>query len=120
MQRDLPATHESLKQGHCVPCEGGTAPLTETEENNYHDAAPQWEIHRDGVHTITRTFECKDFKEAVSLLNKIADTAEQEQHHPNINLHDYKKVTVELFTHAINGLSTNDFIMAVKINELTP
>ncbi len=115
MQRDLPA--DSLKQGHCVPCEGGTAPLTETEENNYHDATPQWELSREGVHKIIRSFEFKDFKEAIAFVNKIADLAELEQHHPNINLHDYKKVSVELYTHAINGLSTNDFIMAVKIDE---
>lgn len=118
MQRDLPSTHDSLKQGHCVPCEGGTAPLTEAEENNYHDATPEWQIHREGTHKITRDFAFKNFKEAVAFINKIADIAESEGHHPNINLHDYKKVTIELSTHAIGGLSTNDFILAVKINEL--
>lgn len=118
MQRDLPATHESLLKGHCVPCEGETEPLTEAEENNYHDAISKWEINRDAVHRLIREFEFQNFKEAITFINKVADIAETEGHHPNIHLHDYKKLTIELYTHAINGLSTNDFILAVKINEL--
>lgn len=118
MQRDIAPTPDALKKGHCVPCEGGVDPLTETEENNYHDGTPLWQINRDGVHKITREFEFKNFRQAVSFINKIAEVSNTEGHHPNLNLHDYKKVTVELFTHAINGLSTNDFILAVKIDEL--
>lgn len=120
MQRDLPATTDALKQGHCVPCEGGTSPLTETEENNYHDATSQWTINREGVHTLTREFVFKDFKEVIGFINKVADIAEAEGHHPNLYLHDYKKLTIELHTHAIGGLSTNDFILATKIDALEP
>lgn len=118
MQRDLPATPDALKKGHCVPCEGGASPLSLIEENNYHDATPGWEVNRDGVHKLTREFILHDFEETISLVNKIAKIANEEGHHPNLYLHDYKKLTVDLYTHAIGGLSTNDFILAAKINEL--
>ena len=118
MQKDLPATNVALKQGHCVPCEGGATPLTEIEENNYHDATPNWEIARAGVHQLVREFVFKDFKETIAFINKIAEIANAEDHHPNLYLHDYKKLKVELYTHAIGGLSTNDFIVAAKINEI--
>ena len=119
MQRDLPPTPDALKRGHCVPCEGGVDPLTQEEENNYHDATPLWLINREETHKLTREFEFKNFGDAVTFINKIAQIAESEGHHPNLNLHDYKKLTVELFTHAISGLSTNDFILATKIDNLT-
>jgi len=118
MQRNLPATNDSLQQGHCVPCEGGTTPLSIEDETNYLDATRGWQILREGPHTLWRDFECKNFTEAIELTNKIAAIAESEQHHPNIYIHDYKKVKVELSTHAIGGLSTNDFILAAKINSI--
>jgi len=67
---------------------------------------------------IKKTFVFKDFLEAVEFVNKIADIAEAEGHHPDICIHSYKKVDVELTTHAIGGLSENDFILAAKIGEL--
>lgn len=107
-----------LTQQHCVPCEGGTAPLTETEETNYLTAVPNWKIVRTGVHKIQREITLKNFIAAVELINHIAKIAESEGHHPNLHLHDFKKLRVVLYTHAIGGLSTNDFIMAAKIDEL--
>lgn len=118
MQRDLSPHKEALQKGHCVPCEGGVAPLTDTEENNYHDATPSWVIQKEGMHKLTKEFEFKNFLESVEFINKVAKIAESEGHHPNLCVHDYKKVTVELYTHAIGGLSTNDFILAVKIDEI--
>ena len=67
---------------------------------------------------IWKEFEFKNFVRAVDFINRIADVAELEDHHPDLLLHDYKHVRVELFTHAINGLSRNDFILAAKINEI--
>lgn len=119
MQRNLPATKDALKKGHCVPCEGGTSPLTETEENNYHDATPSWVINRESTHKLTKEFTFNNFLEAIDFVNKVAKIAESEGHHPNLYLHDYKKLTIDLYTHAIGGLSTNDFILATKIDELT-
>lgn len=65
---------------------------------------------------IVREFRFKNFVQAVDFINRIADVAEYEDHHPNIFLHDYNYVRVELTTHAIKGLSRNDFIVAAKIN----
>lgn len=118
MQKDLPATPEALKKGHCVPCEGGTSPLTEQEENMYRDATPHWEIKREGTHQLVREFTFKNFKEVIAFVNKVADTANAEDHHPNLYIHDYKHLEIKLHTHAIGGLSTNDFILATKIDDL--
>jgi len=74
-----------------------------------------WILVRDGTHKITKQFKFEDFKKAMEFVNKIADLAESEGHHPNIKL-AYNKVSLELFTHAVGGLSENDFIMASKIN----
>ena len=65
---------------------------------------------------IWREFKFKNFVKAIDFINRIADVAEYEDHHPDLLLHDYNYVRVELMTHAINGLSRNDFIVAAKIN----
>ena len=66
---------------------------------------------------ISKTFKFADFKEAMKFVNKVADLAENEGHHPDINI-SYNKVEIILWTHAIGGLSTNDFIVAAKIDQL--
>jgi 4a-hydroxytetrahydrobiopterin dehydratase len=107
---------QSLSHKHCVPCEGGTKPLTREEFNVYLPQVEQWEIIEEK--SIKREFILKNFKDAVGFIGKIAEIAESEGHHPDLFLHDYKKLTVTLSTHAIGGLSVNDFVMAVKIDEL--
>lgn len=94
------------------------APLTHQEEELYHSSVPEWQINRSGIHQIQREFTLKDFREALSFVNQIGEIAEQEGHHPNIELFDYKKVRIKLYTHAIGGLSMNDFILAAKIDSL--
>ncbi len=114
MQKDDLRTH------HCVPCEGGTDALNETQENDYFSATPSWELDRKTIpHKLHKTFKFKNFVEAMAFVNKVADLAEAEGHHPDVYIF-YNKVNLELHTHAINGLSENDFIMAVKIDELNP
>ncbi|HEX7017985.1 MAG TPA: 4a-hydroxytetrahydrobiopterin dehydratase [Patescibacteria group bacterium] len=108
----------SLLDKHCVPCEGGTDPLTEQRENELHSAVPEWHLNREGIHQISREFTLKNFKGALEFITQVGEIAEAEGHHPDLNLHNYKKVTVTLTTHAINGLSENDFIMAAKIDQL--
>lgn len=76
-----------------------------------------WILVRDGTHKITRQFKFKDFKQALIFVNKVADLANSEDHHPDIKI-VYNKVQLDLFTHAVGGLSENDFIMAAKINKL--
>lgn len=106
-----------LTKKHCVPCEGGTPPLADEKENELIKQTPGWILLRDGTHKITRGFKFGDFKKAMEFVNKIADLAESEGHHPDIKI-VYSKVQLDLFTHAVRGLSENDFIMAAKINAL--
>lgn len=107
-----------LQKGHCVPCEGGTAPLTNAQEDMYLSAVPDWKLDRSGVHQLKREFTVKNFKAVLELVNKIGHIAEAEGHHPNLYLYEFKHVRVELYTHAIGGLSENDFILAAKIDQL--
>ena len=75
----------------------------------------KWEKNPD---KITKEFKFKDFEEALSFTNAVGEIAEKEGHHPNIYIHSYNKVKIELWTHKIGGLHENDFILAAKIEEL--
>lgn len=116
-QSDISPDH--LTQGKCAPCEGGVDPLTPEERAPYLTAVPEWhEEEIGGASTIVREYTRKNFSDAVQFIQKIADIANSEGHHPDIHLTDYKKLRVELTTHAIGGLSINDFILASKIDRL--
>ena len=103
-----------LTQKKCIPCEGGMPPLNEGEIEKLLKHVNRWNVE-DG--RLTKQFNFKDFREAMGFVNKIAEVAESEGHHPDIMIH-YSQVNIELWTHAINGLSENDFIIAAKIDEL--
>ncbi len=107
-----------LTKQHCVPCEGGMDPLTNQREDELHTAVPEWTVSREGTHQVSRELTFKNFKETLAFVNKVGDLAESEGHHPNLYIYSFKKLRVELYTHAIGGLSENDFIMAAKINEM--
>lgn len=77
---------------------------------------PGWESRNEDA--IIRTYKRNNFAEALRFVNEIGKIAEAENHHPDITIHDYKLVTVTLSTHSIGGVSTNDVIMAAKINTL--
>jgi 4a-hydroxytetrahydrobiopterin dehydratase len=106
-----------LLRQHCVPCEGGTAPLSRAEAEGYMDAAGGWKLAGGDPAKIRRSLKFKDFVKAMAFVNSVAVLAEAEGHHPDIYI-SWNRVRLELVTHAIGGLSMNDFIMAVKINEL--
>ena len=106
-----------LAQKQCVPCRGGTPPLPADKVKEYLAAVPQWTISADGKR-ISRTFTLKDFVEAMKFVNKVADVAEAQGHHPDIHIH-WNKVELDLWTHAIGGLHENDFVMAAKLDDLT-
>lgn len=111
-------TQSDLTQRKCVPCEGGTAPLTLAEEDVLATAVTDWTVNRSQkAHVLQRNFTLKNFSSVIALVNKIAEIAEQEGHHPDLRIHDYKQLEVTLTTHAIQGLSENDFILAAKIDE---
>lgn len=104
----------NLVEKKCLPCEGGTPPLGEPEINTLSKEVPSWSL-REGH--LFRSFRFRNFKEAINFVNSLAELAESEGHHPEICIH-YNKVEVELWTHAIKGLSENDFIMAAKIDNI--
>ncbi len=104
----------NLSSKHCIPCEGGVDPFTPDVVHTYLLDTSGWEADRENK-KISRTFKFKNFSEAMSFVNKVADLAESEGHHPDIRI-SYNKVSVDLTTHAIKGLSENDFIIASKIN----
>lgn len=100
----------------CVSCRPGMPTLTRAEIDTFMPQTPEWALSDDGK-WIRRDFKFKNFMEALNFLNKVAGVAETEGHHP-----DYRggwgHLTLELTTHAIQGLSKNDFILAAKINAL--
>ena len=107
-----------LSQKKCVPCEGGTPPMAIEEAKELLRQINQWQLLQiNGTDTIEKKFKFKDFAEAMEFVNKVADLAESESHHPDITI-NWNKVTLQLSTHAIKGLSENDFIMAAKIDRL--
>lgn len=99
----------------CIPCEGGVEPLTEDEVGEYLAQVSGWSANDDATQ-IFKEFKFKNYVEAVVFITDIAHVAEEEDHHPDILLHSYKFVKVMLKTHAIGGLSENDFILAAKID----
>ena len=104
-----------LKEQKCVACEGGMPPLTREEVAILMQQTPGWEISADAK-SISRTYEFEGFQEALAFVNRVGEIAEAEGHHPDIHLTDYKRVRIDLTTHAIGGLSNNDLIMAAKID----
>ena len=91
-------------------------PLTIPEAQKLLEEIPSWTLS-PGVKSISKSFKFKDFAEALLFTNKVGAIAEQEGHHPDIGLH-WGKVDIELTTHAIGGLSVNDFILAAKVEKL--
>ena len=110
-------TTETLRSKKCVPCEGGVPKITPSDAAVYLGSVPDWTIDELGK-AISRKLKTTNFIGAMALLQKVADLAEQEQHHPDLHLTGYRHVRIELTTHAIGGLSENDFIVAAKIDRL--
>lgn len=107
---------DKLSSGKCVPCEGGVEPLMgeklEQYKHQLDSECSNWEL-TDPKH-LQKTFKFPDFKTALEFVNKVGAIAEEEGHHPNIEF-GWGFVRVMLWTHAINGLSENDFILAAKL-----
>lgn len=108
-------TTSQLNERRCVPCEGGVEACSIAHSRGQLNALPDWKLSDDGK-LISRTWRLKNFVQAMKLLNASAELAEQEQHHPDLHLTGYRNVKIELTTHAIGGLSENDFILAAKID----
>ena len=106
---------DNLHKMKCVPCEGGVSKLTNKSAKEFQKHTPNWKIIKN--HHIVRTFKFKDFNSALNFVNKIGKIADKENHHPDIAL-SWGKLIITLYTHAINGLHPNDFILASKIDKL--
>jgi len=105
-----------LKSLKCKPCEGGIPELTALEISKFKEQLhPAWNVI-DNMR-ITKEFSFVNYKHTISFVNKIATIADEEGHHPVLHVY-YNKIVVEIWTHAINGLSENDFILASKIDGL--
>lgn len=103
-----------LVRKKCVPCEGGMPAMGTEQACSLIPQVPGWELIGS---TLERKFKFKNFLGSMEFVNKVAQLAEAEGHHPDIHI-SWNRVTLTLTTHAIKGLSENDFIMAAKINAL--
>jgi 4a-hydroxytetrahydrobiopterin dehydratase len=106
----------TLVSKKCTPCEGKRSPLTPEEALTYFKEIPEWKAD-ESFTKISREFEFDSFVDAINFVNDLAHLAEEEGHHPDIHIF-YNKVRCELWTHAINGLSENDFILTAKIDSI--
>ena len=101
---------------HCQACEGGVAKFTRDEATQQlKQLGGDWQLSEDAK-LISRKWKLKNFVEAMDFANKVAQLAEEEQHHPDLHITGYRQLRIDLTTHAIDGLSENDFILAAKID----
>ena len=110
-------TAQEFRSKTCQPCEGGVEPLSRAQAEQYLGVLDHWTLSLDAK-DISKQFVMRDFLAAVELINTIAQTAEAEDHHPDVHLTGYRTLAIHLSTHAIQGLSQNDFILAAKIDAL--
>jgi len=102
-----------LAKKKCVPCEGGVDKLGPGAVEHYLTMVEGWKLDGD---KIVKHYEFEDFVRAMQFINRMADAAEEQGHHPDFSVH-YNKVDVTIWTHAIGGLSENDFILAAVIDD---
>lgn len=110
---------DPLNKMHCQPCEGGVEKLTSQQIEPLLAQVPLWQV-AEASDSIERKFKFRDFAAALAFVNRVGEIAEDEQHHPDLHLTGYRHVMIEIMTHAIGGLSENDFILAAKIDEVAP
>ncbi|REK08254.1 MAG: 4a-hydroxytetrahydrobiopterin dehydratase [Planctomycetota bacterium] len=110
-------TAEQLTQKKCVPCEGGVPKYSLAEAEAQLKNLSGWRLTHDGER-IRKDWVVKNFLAGMDFFGSVAEVAEADGHHPDLHLEGYRNVWIELYTHAIGGLSENDFILAAKIDEL--
>lgn len=101
----------------CKPCEGGVEPCKLDDANRQLDRLVDWYLTRDGQR-IRKDWTVKNFMSGLDFFNRVAEVAESDGHHPDLHIEGYRNLSIELWTHAIGGLSENDFILAAKIDQL--
>jgi 4a-hydroxytetrahydrobiopterin dehydratase len=109
----------SLADKTCVPCRGGVPPLKGAALAQIYSQLPEraeWNVV--GEHHLTRTYRFPDFKMALAFVNRVGALAEEQGHHPDLLL-AWGKVEITIWTHAVDGLTESDFILAAKIDGLS-
>ena len=104
----------------CVPCEGGILPFDISEIHKYQKKVDGWDIIKndENIFLLEKNFKFKNFKDSQTFINNVGKISEEEGHHPDIKFGwGYAKIFIT--THAIEGLSENDFILAAKIDNAT-
>ena len=107
-------TNVALADEKCIPCRVGGKPLPAEEARELARWVPDWKLTEK---QIERELKFKDFREAMAFVNKVADVAEEQGHHPDI-LISYNRVRITLWTHKVGGLSRADFVLGAKIDRL--
>ncbi|MEE8452729.1 MAG: 4a-hydroxytetrahydrobiopterin dehydratase [Thermoguttaceae bacterium] len=111
------ATAEQLASGRCTACEEGLEKYSLDEARDQLQTLAGWRLTHDGLR-IRRDWRVRNFLGGIDFFAKVAELAESEGHHPDLHLESYRHVWIELWTHAIGGLSQSDFILAAKIDRL--
>lgn len=106
-----------LAQKKCVPCEGGVDACTIPQAQTQLEKLQGWQLTEDGQR-IRKQWTVKNFMAGMDFFNQVAQVAEDDGHHPDLHIEGYRNVSIELWTHAIGGLSENDFILAAKIDQI--
>ncbi len=106
-----------LTKKKCVPCEKGVPALATQQIRDLLPSVPEWKLTPDGKR-IRREWRVRDFMAGLEFFRHIAQIAEAEDHHPDLHLVGYRNVTIEIWTHAVGGLTENDFILAAKIDRV--
>ena len=108
----------TLSQQQCVPCQGNVSPVTDEEIAQYQPQIPDWSVKEENqTRYLERSYRLRNFKTALALAQRIGEVAEQENHHPTLIV-EWGKLTVQWWTHTIQGLHQNDFVMAAKTDEM--
>ena len=108
-----------LTKKKCLPCEGGLIPFDISDIHKYQKKVDDWDIIKNNkdIYFLEKNFKFDNFKKSQDFVNKVGEISEQEGHHPDINF-GWGYVKIKVTTHAIEGLSENDFILAAKIDQI--
>ena len=104
-----------LSVKECVPCQGGVPTLSSADIAKYCEEIPSWRVIDN--HHLSKSFKFEDYRETIAFVNKLADLAERVGHHPAIYV-TYGEARVDIWTHKVNGLTENDFVLAAKTDML--
>jgi 4a-hydroxytetrahydrobiopterin dehydratase len=111
------STTIDLTRKHCAACEGDVAALNAEQIRSLLPEVPDWKLTADGKR-LRREWRLKEFVTGLDFFQRVGMIAEEEGHHPDLHLSNYRQAAIEIWTHSLGGLSENDFILAAKIDTL--